>query len=69
VTDPNDTTPAAELRLLVQDMLEVSSDGRRMAAELSRTIKEIVAVQCDAIDERARQILARAEALSSVRER
>lgn len=63
MTDPKD--PNAELRLLVQDLLEVSADGRRMAAELSRTIKDIVAVQCDAIDARARQILERAEKLST----
>lgn len=54
---------AAELRQLVQDMLEVSADGRRMAADLARSIRDIVAVQCDAIDERARRILERAEEL------
>ena len=53
----------AELRQLVQDMLDVSADGRRMAADLARSIRDIVAVQCDAIDERARHILERAERL------
>lgn len=55
--------PGAELRQLVEDLLEVSADGRRMAADLSRSIRDIVAVQCDAIDERARRILERAEQL------
>lgn len=59
--------PGAELRQLVEDLLEVSADGRRMANDLARNIKEIVAVQCDAIDERARQILARAEQLQNKR--
>ncbi len=55
----------ADVRQLVEDLLEVSADGRRMAAELSRNIRDIVAVQCDAIDERARLILARAEKLAA----
>ena len=65
--DPTASSSAVELRQLVEDLLAVSADGRKMAAELSRSIREIVAVQCDAIDERARLILARAEALSSQR--
>lgn len=61
------TTPAAaaaELRALVEDLLDVSSDGRKLAADLSRSIREIVAMHCDAIDERARLILAKAEAMT-----
>jgi hypothetical protein len=60
----NDPSPAAELRQLVEDLLEVSADGRKMAAELARTIREIVGLQCDAIDERARLIQAKADALT-----
>ena len=50
-----DTTPAlgADLRQLVEDLLEVSADGRKIAIDLSRSIREIVALQRDAIDERA----------------
>lgn len=55
----------ADVRQLVEDLLEVSADGRRMAAELSRNIRDIVAVQCDAIDDRARLILAKAEKLAA----
>jgi hypothetical protein len=58
-----DSNPSAELRQLVEDLLQVSADGRRLADDLARTIRDIVAVQCDAIDERARRILARAEEL------
>jgi hypothetical protein len=65
VTDPLDPHPSAELRQLVADLLDVSADGRRMAADLARSIKDIVAVQCDAIDERARLILARAEEIEA----
>jgi len=61
------SSPGAELRQLVEDLLDVSADGRRMAAELSRNIRDIVAVQCDAIDERARRILERAEQLDRKR--
>lgn len=61
------TQPSAELRQLVEDMLEVSADGRRMAADLSRAIRDIVAVQCDAIDERAKRILQRAQELEQKR--
>lgn len=57
------TKPSADVRQLVEDLLEVSADGRRMAADLSRAIRDIVSVQCDAIDERARLILQRAEDL------
>ena len=60
-------SPAAELRQLVEDLLEVSADGRRMAADLARSIREIVAVQCDAIEERARLIQAKADALANKR--
>ncbi|MDX2233722.1 MAG: hypothetical protein NW200_04415 [Hyphomonadaceae bacterium] len=69
MTQSTDPAPSAELRQLVEDLLEVSADGRRMAADLARAIKDIASVQCDAIDERARIILARAEALSAGRER
>ncbi len=54
---------AEELRQLVQDMLEVSADGRKLAADLAQSIRDIVNLQCDAIDARARLILARAEGL------
>lgn len=56
---------ASELRQLVGDMLEVSADGRKLAADLAQSIREIVTLQCDAIDARARLILAKAEALSA----
>lgn len=58
---------SAELRELVEDLLEVSADGRKLAADLARNIRDIVAVQCDAIDERARRILERAEQLERKR--
>ena len=60
-------SPAAELRQLVEDLLEVSADGRKMAADLAQSIREIVAVQCDAIDERARLIQSKADALNNKR--
>ena len=60
-------SPAAELRQLVEDLLEVSADGRKMAADLAQSIREIVAVQCDAIDERARLIQRKADALANQR--
>lgn len=59
--------PAAELRQLVEDLLEISAEGRRMANDLSRSIKDIVAIQCDSIEDRARTILARAEQLQNSR--
>ena len=62
--DNSHATTAAELRQLVEDLLEVSADGRKLAADLSRSIREIVSVHCDSIDERARLILAKAEALT-----
>jgi hypothetical protein len=67
VKDSLDPSPDAELRQLVADLLEVSADGRRLAADLSRTIRDIVGVQCDAIDERARRILARAEEIGQAK--
>lgn len=60
-------SPAADLRQLVEDLLEVSADGRKMAADLAQSIREIVALQCDAIEERARLIQAKADALASNR--
>ncbi len=57
-------SPAAELRQLVEDLLEVSADGRKMAADLAQSIREIVALQCNAIEDRARLIQAKADALS-----
>lgn len=65
MSEPHDPPASAELRQLVADLLDVSADGRRMAADLARSIKDIVAVQCDAIDERARLILARAEEIEA----
>ena len=65
-----DTTPAAtaaELRPRVEGLLEVGADGRKFAADLSRSIREIVALHCDATDERARLILAKSEALTNPR--
>jgi hypothetical protein len=43
--------------------LEISQDGRMFAQELGRTIVDLVSMQCDAIDARARAILADAEAI------
>lgn len=54
---------AAALRRLVDDLLEISQDGRTLAYDLGRTITELVTLQCDAIDSRARAILEDAEAL------
>lgn len=58
---------AAELRQLVEDMLEVSADGRKLAADLAQSIREIVNLQCDAIDARAQLILAKADDLAAKR--
>lgn len=66
--DPQDAaTTVAELRQLVEDMLEVSADGRKLAADLAQSIREIVNLQCDAIDARAQLILAKADGLTSKR--
>lgn len=65
VTPSEASTAAAELRQLVEDMLEVSSDGRKLAADLAQSIREIVNLQCDAIDARARLILAKANGLAA----
>lgn len=54
---------AAELQQLVEDMLEVSADGRKLAADLAHSIREIVNLQCDAIDARAKLILMKASGL------
>lgn len=56
---------AAELRQLVEDMLEVSADGRKLAGDLAQSIREIVNLQCDAIDARAQLILAKAGGLAA----
>lgn len=58
---------AGELRQLVEDMLEVSADGRKLAADLAQSIREIVNLQCDAIDARAQLILAKADGLAAKR--
>jgi hypothetical protein len=63
----NTPAPADDLRQLVEDLLEVSADGRKMANDLAQTIREIVSLQCDAIEERARLIQARAETLAERR--
>lgn len=61
------TDVAAELRQLVEDMLEVSADGRKLAADLAQSIREIVNLQCDAIDARAQLILAKADDIAAKR--
>ena len=61
------TDAAAELRQLVEDMLEVSADGRKLAADLAQSIREIVNLQCDAIDARAQLILAKADDIAAKR--
>jgi hypothetical protein len=62
---PSDVSDAAaELRQLVEDMLEVSADGRKLAVDLAHSIREIVNLQCDAIDARAKLILEKANGLS-----
>jgi hypothetical protein len=66
--DASECSPAAaaaELRQLVEDMLEVSADGRKLAADLAQSIREIVNLQCDAIDARAQLILAKAGDLAA----
>lgn len=63
------SSPASELRQLVEDLLEVSADGRKMAADLAQSIREIVALQCDAIEERARLIQAKADTLAGQAQR
>lgn len=45
-------------------MLEVSADGRKLAVELAHSIREIVNLQCDAIDARAKLILDKANGLA-----
>jgi len=63
-TPADAATAAAELRQLVEDMLEVSADGRKLAVELAHSIREIVNLQCDAIDARAKLILDKANGLA-----
>jgi len=65
VTPSEAATAAAELRQLVEDMLEVSADGRKLAADLALSIREIVNLQCDAIDARAKLILEKADGLAA----
>lgn len=65
VTPTDAATAAAELRQLVEDMLEVSADGRKLAVDLAQSIREIVNLQCDAIDARAKLILEKADGLAA----
>jgi hypothetical protein len=65
LTPSDAAAAAAELRQLVEDMLEVSADGRKLAVDLAQSIREIVNLQCDAIDARARLILEKADGLAA----
>lgn len=65
VTPSDAAAAAAELRQLVEDMLEVSADGRKLAADLAVSIREIVNLQCDAIEARAKRILEKADGLAA----
>ena len=49
----------AELRELAMTMQDVSSDGRRLASDLAMSIMEIVAIQCNAVEERLAAVLRR----------
>jgi len=51
----------AELRELAMTMQDVSSDGRRLASDLAMSIMEIVAIQCNAVEERLAAVLRRLE--------
>jgi hypothetical protein len=50
-----------ELQALALSMQDVSSDGRRLASDLAMSIMEIVAIQCNAVDERLAVVLRRLE--------
>jgi hypothetical protein len=47
----------AELRELAATMQDVSGDGRRLASDLAMSIMEIVALQCNAVDERLSAVM------------
>jgi hypothetical protein len=51
-----------ETRQLLEDVAEVAKDGRVLAQRLTETIENVVGLQCDAIEERVRGLLARIEA-------
>jgi hypothetical protein len=47
----------AELRDLASAVLDISADARRFSKDLSATIVDMVAVQCEALEERAQAVL------------
>ncbi len=53
----------AELRDLVTTLQDVSGDGRRLASDLAMSIMEIVALQCNAVDERLQAVSRRLDEL------
>lgn len=53
----------AELRDLVTTLQDVSGDGRRLASDLAMSIMEIVALQCNAVDERLQAVSQRLDEL------
>lgn len=59
MSKPELETALREARALLDDVTDVSADGRRLAADLADTIRSIADLQCGAIDERANALRAR----------
>ena len=64
-TTSDAATAAAALRQLSEDMLGVSADGRKLAIALAISIREIVNLQCDAVEACARISLDKANDLAA----
>lgn len=64
-TDTDGRQAIAELRQLVNDVRAVTSDGRRMGADLADSILEISRLQCDAIEARLQDVVARLDRLEA----
>jgi hypothetical protein len=54
----------SELRQLVREALEISNDGRKLAMRLNDVITQTVNLQCDEIEARSHQMLARLDGFS-----
>jgi 3-methyladenine DNA glycosylase AlkC len=52
-----------ETRQLLTDIEDVAKDGRLLAHSLTETIEGVVKLQCDAIEERMRALMARIDAV------
>ncbi len=54
-----------ETRQLLTDVEEAAKDGRLLAQQLTQTIENVVKLQCDAIEERMRALIARIDAVEN----